>query len=55
VPQNPRELGRRAAQRLFKRLGGRNGAPALGIPADEILVRGSGDIVPIDNRRDHTR
>jgi LacI family transcriptional regulator len=44
VPQQPRELGRRAAERLFRRIHGDRSAPISDIIASDIIARGSGEI-----------
>lgn len=46
VPQRPWELGRRAAELLFRRLDGEAGAPIRDVLADAIVARGSGEIPP---------
>lgn len=50
VPQNPRDLGRRAAQQLFRRLDGELGPAVRQIITPDVIPRGSGEI-----RADTTR
>lgn len=50
VPQQPRELGRRAAEQLFRRIGGERGEPIRDIVESPIIVRGSGEIRPPTGR-----
>ncbi len=52
VPQDPRDLGRRAARRLFKRLDGDAGPPVRQVIASAVIARGSGEIPP-ERLRDH--
>ena len=44
VPQQPRELGRRAAHQLFRRLDGEDGPPLRQIIPSDLIARGSGEI-----------
>ncbi|MDH3300454.1 MAG: LacI family transcriptional regulator [Acidimicrobiia bacterium] len=44
VPQDPRDLGRRAALQLFRRLDGELGPAVRQIIASEVIARGSGEI-----------
>lgn len=44
VPQDPRELGRRAARRLLDRLEGDTGPPRRDLLAPTLLPRGSGEL-----------
>jgi LacI family transcriptional regulator len=44
VPQQPWDLGRRAAELLFRRLAGADTAPAREIIASPVIARGSGEI-----------
>ena len=46
VSQDPYALGRRAAELLFKRLGGFTGKTELVVLPTELVARGSGEIVP---------
>lgn len=46
VPQHPRELGRRAAERLFLRIHGDRSEPVRDILPTPIVARGSGEIPP---------
>lgn len=46
VPQHPLDLGRRAAQTLFNRIGGDRGDVTKEIIASPIIQRGSGEIRP---------
>lgn len=46
VPQQPLELGRRAAEILFDRLAGAAGAPVVEIISSAVVERGSGEIEP---------
>ena len=46
VPQQPAELGRRAAEILFRRIHGDDTAPVHDIVYDDIIARGSGEIRP---------
>ena len=46
VPQQPLDLGRRAAETLFARIGGVSGSPTREIISSEIIERGSGEIRP---------
>lgn len=46
VPQQPLDLGRRAAQTLFDRIGGAGGPVTKEIIASPIIERGSGEIRP---------
>lgn len=46
VPQQPRLLGRRAAEQLFRRIDGDHGAFITDIVESDIIVRGSGEIPP---------
>ena len=46
VPQQPLELGRRAAETLFDRIAGAAGPPTKEIIASAIIERGSGEIRP---------
>jgi LacI family transcriptional regulator len=44
IPQNPRLLGRRAAELLFERIAGSEKSPAHEILTESIIERGSGEI-----------
>jgi LacI family transcriptional regulator len=44
VPQQPRELGRRAAERLFDRIGGASGPLVRQVLPPSLIERGSGEI-----------
>lgn len=46
VPQRPRELGRRAAEQLFRRIHGDRTEPIRDIVESPIVERGSGEIPP---------
>ncbi len=46
VPQDPRDLGRRAAEQLFKRLDGDDGPGVRQVIASAVIQRGSGEIRP---------
>ncbi len=46
VPQNPRDLGRRAALQLFSRLDGEAGPAVRQVIASDVIERGSGEIRP---------
>ena len=46
VPQQPLDLGRRAAETLFDRIGGSTGPPTKEIIASDLKERGSGEIRP---------
>ncbi len=46
VPQEPLELGRRAAERLFSRIDGDRRPPTRDILARAVIARGSGEIRP---------
>lgn len=46
VPQQPLDLGRRAAETLFDRIAGATGPPTKEIIASAIIERGSGEIRP---------
>lgn len=46
VPQNPHELGRRAAELLFRRLDGRTDSPEVVTLPVDLVERGSGEIPP---------
>ena len=46
VPQNPRFLGRRAAELLFARLDGDDRPPVHDIIKPDLIERGSGEIPP---------
>ncbi len=46
VPQDPRDLGRRAALQLFKRLDGDLGPAVRQVIASDVIARGSGEIRP---------
>jgi LacI family transcriptional regulator len=46
VPQQPRELGRRAAEQLFRRIHGDRSEPIRDIIESPVIVRGSGEIPP---------
>ena len=48
IPQDPRQLGRLAAERLFARLAGDTSPPARTILRPHLLVGGSGEIPPPD-------
>ena len=47
VQQNPLDLGRRAAERLFARIDGEDGPPVKQIMASPLVERGSGEITPL--------
>lgn len=49
IPQDPRDLGRRAARLLFKRLDGETGPAVRQIVASDVIARGSGEIRPGNN------
>ena len=44
IPQDPRDLGRRAAHQLFRRLDGELGPAVRQIIASDVIARGSGEI-----------
>ncbi len=44
APQDSLELGRRAAEILFKRLGGHTGPPEIVVLPVDLIERGSGGI-----------
>jgi LacI family transcriptional regulator len=46
VPQHPLQLGRRAAELLFDRLGGLTGPAQRDVVASDLIARGSGEIPP---------
>lgn len=46
VPQQPRELGRRAAEMLFRRLDGATNPPTQEIVGSSVIARGSGELRP---------
>lgn len=46
VAQDPAELGRRAAARLFRRLGGTTGPPETLVLGTRLIARGSGELPP---------
>ena len=46
VPQQPRELGRRAAEQLFRRIHGDRSEPIRDIIESPVIARGSGEIRP---------
>lgn len=46
IPQHPRQLGRRAAEVLFDRIGGRNGPPIRDVLSFPLVPRGSGEVAP---------
>jgi LacI family transcriptional regulator len=46
VPQHPLDLGRRAAERLFARIGGADAPPTREIILSTVIERGSGEIPP---------
>lgn len=46
VPQDPLELGRRAAARLFARIDGLDGPPTRHVISNPVVARGSGEIPP---------
>jgi LacI family transcriptional regulator len=47
IPQQPRELGRRAGELLFRRLNGATDEPVREILTSPIIERGSGEIRPL--------
>jgi LacI family transcriptional regulator len=51
VPQQPLELGRRAAERIFRRIDGDRGAPTRDILTSPVIARGSGEIRPGPGKR----
>jgi LacI family transcriptional regulator len=51
VPQRPLELGRLAGELLLDRIAGYRGPPRREIVANELVVRGSGEISPAQRRR----
>lgn len=46
VAQDPQEIGRRAAERLFALLEGADGAPIREVVSTRLIARGSGEIAP---------
>lgn len=48
VPQHPRDLGRRAAERLFARIEGLTDPPTQQVIGATVIERGSGEIPPPD-------
>ncbi len=46
VPQQPRELGRKAAERVFARIGGLDVVPSREVIESPVIARGSGEIPP---------
>jgi DNA-binding LacI/PurR family transcriptional regulator len=46
VPQHPRDLGRRAAERLFARIEGLDEPPTQQVICTAVVERGSGEIPP---------
>jgi LacI family transcriptional regulator len=52
VPQDPRDLGRRAAETLFRRMAGDRSPVATEIVSSGVIARGSGEIVALNARRD---
>ena len=48
VPQDPRDLGRRAARQLFKRLDGDDGPGVHQVIESTVIERGSGEIRPAE-------
>ncbi len=51
VPQQPRELGRRAAEQLFRRIDGDRSEPIRDIIESPVIARGSGEIRPTRRER----
>ena len=47
IPQDPRDLGRRAATQLFARLNGEGGPAVRQVIASDVIARGSGEIRPL--------
>jgi len=49
VPQHPRDLGRRAAERLFARIGGLDAPAIRDVVRVAVVERGSGELPPFRN------